>query len=33
MPEVGLYRPRIVTIVGELAAAAMAEHVGMGLDV
>jgi hypothetical protein len=32
MPEIGLDRTRVVTIVGELVAAGMAEHVGMRLD-
>jgi hypothetical protein len=32
MPEIRLDRTRVVTIVGELIAAGMAEHVGMCLD-
>jgi hypothetical protein len=32
MPHVGLDRPRVVTIVGELVAAGMTEHVSVGLD-
>ena len=32
MPEMGLDRARVVTIVGELVAAGVAEHVGTRLD-
>jgi hypothetical protein len=32
MPEIGLDRPRVVAIVGELIATGMAQHVGVRLD-
>ena len=32
MPEIGLDRTRVVTMVGELLAAGMAEHVSVRLD-
>ena len=32
MPKVGLDRPRIVSVVGELIAAGMPKHVGVGFD-
>jgi hypothetical protein len=32
MPEVGLDRPRVVAVVGELIAAGVAEHVGVNFD-
>jgi hypothetical protein len=32
MPEISLDRTRVVTVIGELKAAGVAEHVGVGLD-